>query len=69
MTKECAIISLVKFESIKKEPEVWANEVMNLILQDRNDGKEVIFNEIKTAGYDIESGAERLKKIYLKLVS
>ena len=69
VTKECAIISLVKFESIKKEPEVWANEVMNLILQDRNDGKEVIFNEIKTAGYDIESGAERLKKIYLKLVS
>lgn len=69
VTKECAITSLVKFESIKKEPEVWANEVVNLILQDRNDSKEVIFNEIKTAGYDIESGAERLKKIYLKLVS
>ena len=69
VTKECAITSLVKFESVKKEPEVWANEVVNLILQDRNDSKEIIFNEIKTAGYDIESGAERLKKIYLKLVS
>ena len=61
VTKECAITSLVKFESVKKEPEVWANEVVNLILQDRNDSKEIIFNEIKTAGYDIESGAERLK--------
>lgn len=69
VTKECAITSLVKFESVKKEPEVWANEVVNLVLQDRNDSKEIIFNEIKTAGYDIESGAERLKKIYLKLVS
>lgn len=69
VTKECAITSLVKFESVKKEPEVWANEVVNLILQDRNDSKEIIFNEIKTAGYDIESGAERLKKIYLKLVN
>lgn len=68
VTKECAITSLVKFESIKKEPEVWANEVVNLILQDRNDGKEVIFNEIKTAGYDIESGAEKLKKLYSILV-
>lgn len=68
VTKECAITSLVKFESIKKEPEVWANEVVNLILQDRNDGKEFIFNEIKTAGYDIESGAEKLKKLYSILV-
>lgn len=68
VTKECAITSLVKFESIKKEPEVWANEVVNLILQDRNDSKEAVLNDIKMAGYDIKSGAEKLKKLYSILV-
>ena len=69
VTKECAITSLVKVESIRKKPETWAYDIRNLNLQDRNDSKESVFYEIKTAGYDIESGAERLKKIYLKLVS
>lgn len=69
VTKECAITSLVKFESIKKEPEDWANDIRNLTLQDRNDSKEVIFKEIKKAGYDVESGAERLKQMYLKFVN
>lgn len=68
VTEECAITSLVKFESIKKEPEVWANEVVNLILQDRNDSKEAVLNDIKMAGYDIKSGAEKLKKLYSILV-
>lgn len=68
VTKECAITSLVKFESIKKEPEAWADDIRNLALQDRNDSKEIIFNEIKTAGYDIESGAEKLKSLYSMLV-
>ena len=67
VTRECAITSLVKFESVKKRPEVWANEVGNLILQDRNDSKEIIFKEIKRVGYDIESGANLLKKKYEKL--
>ena len=58
----------MKFESIKKEPEVWANEVVNLILQDRNDSKEAVLNDIKMAGYDIKSGAEKLKKLYSILV-
>lgn len=68
VTKECAITSLVKFESIKKGPVAWANDIRNLTLQNRNDSKEVIFNEIKTAGYDIESGAEKLKSLYSMLV-
>ena len=69
VTKECAITSLVKFESIKKEPEAWANDIRNLALQDRNDSKEVIFKEIKAAGYDIERGAVWLKQMYLKLLN
>lgn len=68
VTKECAITSLVKFESIKKKPEVWANDIRNLTLQNRNDSKEAIFKEIKMTGYDIESGAEKLKNLYIMLV-
>lgn len=68
VTKECAVTSLVMFESIKKVPEVWAKDIRNLTLQNRNDSKEVIFNEIKMAGYDIKSGAEKLKSLYSMLV-
>lgn len=68
VTKECAITSLVKFESIRKKPETWAYDIRNLNLQDRNDSKEAILNDIKMAGYDIKSGAEKLKKLYSILV-
>lgn len=68
VTKECAITALVKFESIKKKPEVWANDVRDLVLQDRNDNKNIIFNEIKSAGYDIQNGAENLKYLYMMLI-
>lgn len=64
ITKECKITPLVKFKSIEKEAEAWANDIRNLALQDRNDNKNVIFNKIKMAGYDIESGAEKLKQMY-----
>ena len=67
VTKECKITSLVEFKSIEKEPEVWANDVRNLALQERNDNKNIIFNEIKIAGYDIESGAEKLRQMYIAL--
>lgn len=67
ITKECAITPLVKFESVKKQPSVWAEDVENFILQDREDIKQEIFNEIKTAGYDIEIEARKLKKIYIDL--
>lgn len=68
VTKECAITSLVKFESIRKKPETWAYDIRNLNLQDRNDSKEAILSDIKMAGYDIKSGAEKLKKLYSILV-
>lgn len=67
VTKECKITSLVEFKSIEKEPEVWANDVRNLALQERKDKKNIIFNEIKIAGYDIESGAEKLRQMYIAL--
>ena len=67
VTRECAITPLVKFESIESKPKVWAADVENLILQDREQSKRATFEEIKMAGYDIESGAEKLKQMYVAL--
>lgn len=67
VTRECAITSLVRFESIKKKPEIWATDIENLILEDRNQNKSSIFNEVKIAGYDIEIGARKLKKLYIDM--
>lgn len=64
ITKECAITSLVKFESIKESPTVWVDDIEKLTIQDRSGNKDRIFNEIKAAGYDIQTGAGKLKKIY-----
>ncbi|MGN1167496.1 MAG: glycosyltransferase family 1 protein [Lachnospiraceae bacterium] len=67
ITKECAITSLVKFESIKEQPVVWADDIEKLTIQDRNGNKNKIFDEIKAAGYDIATGAGILKKMYINL--
>ena len=65
VTKECAITSLVKFKSIKEKPESWAADIEGLVLQDRKKNTNTILNEIKMAGYDIESGAKRLRELYI----
>lgn len=64
ITKECAITSLVKFESISASPEVWAGDIEAVTIEDRNADKEKIFCEVKTAGYDIAEDAKKLKNIY-----
>lgn len=65
VTRECAITSLVRFESIKENPEVWARKVVSLNLQNREDNKQKIFDEVERAGYAIETGAEKLKEMYI----
>ena len=67
VTKECAITPLVKFKSLKESPENWAKTIENISLQDREKNKEMLFNSIRNAGYDIESGAERLRDLYIDL--
>lgn len=68
VTKECKITTgLVQFESIDKEPVVWADDVEKLVLKDRNKLKKENWREIRQAGYDIEIEAEKLRKLYLNL--
>lgn len=67
ITKECAITSLVKFESIEASPAVWAGDIEAIKIEDRNVNKDKIFREVKAAGYDIKEDAARLKTVYKKL--
>jgi len=69
ITKECAITSLVKFESIKASPAVWAGDIEAVTIDDRNTNKDKIFCEVKAAGYDIDEDAKNLKAKYKKLYS
>lgn len=69
ITRECAITSLVKFESIQGPPAIWADDIEKLTIEDRNDNKDKIFSEVKAAGYDIVEDAKMLKKLYMKLYS
>ena len=67
VTKECKITELVKFESIDKEPIVWADDVMNIVLQDRDKSREDIWKDVRQAGYDVDVEAEKLRKLYTNL--
>lgn len=68
VTKECAITSLVQFKSLEEKPENWAVSIEKLPVQDREKNKQMVFNNIRKAGYDIELGAERLRNIYINLM-
>lgn len=58
---------LVKYESISKNPIIWAKTIENTCLQNRKYNKKFIFNKISESGYDIVREAKVLKKFYLKL--
>lgn len=68
VTTECAITKLVKFMSITESPSIWAREIESISLKDREKNKLSLFCSIRTAGYDIELCAERLRKIYIDLI-
>ena len=68
VTKECAITSLVKIKSIMDAPVSWAEQIENMKFYDRSKNKDIIFEEVTKAGYNIKNGAEHLKKLYMTLV-
>ncbi len=67
ITRECAITSLVKYESINKDPMRWVKDIEDIDLQNREDNKKLIRNTVKKTGYDIECEVERLKNLYINL--
>ena len=59
--KECDVTKLVKHISLKKEPNVWAQEILSKKDEQRPDMKE----KIASMGYDIGSNADWLQNYYL----
>ena len=67
ITKECAITSLVKYESIKELPAVWVKDIEEFKIENRDINREAILNAMRIAGYDIDEGARKLREIYERL--
>lgn len=61
VAEETAITDLVKFIPLEKQPDYWADTVLQLYLEERKD----ISEKIKDAHYDIESNAKWLQQFYL----
>lgn len=68
VTTECALTSLVKFKSLEENPKSWAIDIEQLVRKDREKDIKAICGEIKDAGYDIKTDAEKLKEIYVSLL-
>lgn len=64
ITEECRLTELVTTRSIEESPRMWAETVRHLSLPDRNRTKTEIKETIERAGYEIGSGADRLKQLY-----
>lgn len=62
---ECKKTELVKQISLNESAEFWAKEAIHVSETERKD----TFEEIKTAGFDIEENAKRLQEFYLKAYS
>lgn len=67
VTKDCAITSLVQFESLNSDPEIWAKKILEMIKENkRNESAENAIKEIYKAGFDINSSAKQLRELYMK---
>ena len=66
ITKDCQITESVKFESLKQDAAIWANNILKLITtSDRKTNSAAATELVKKAGFDISDNAENLRKIYL----
>ena len=66
ITNECKLTETVKFESLAREPKVWAEEILNMI--DSNNREKNSLDSIKVIkekGFDIRDNAKILRDIYL----
>lgn len=62
---ESAITDLVHFRSLCDDAAVWADWVLTRAAEDRVDVRQ----QLRQAGYDISSTAQRLEKFYIKVVT
>lgn len=67
ITKEVELTGLIQFQSIEDKPEVWANAIRNVKIEDREKNKVKIIQEIRDKGFDIKENAKKLEDIYIRL--
>lgn len=73
ITNEVRITNLVEFESIDKDPKIWAEKIGEMNFKERKEMQNIILEEINNKGFNIIQNAEYLenlyKEIYLKYKS
>lgn len=68
ITKDVQLTRLVQFASIEEEPKKWVEIIENIKIEDREQSKKEILEQIKEKGFDIKENAKELEKLYYKLV-
>lgn len=69
ITKEVQITDLIHFISLEETPKEWANQIKAKQDIHRYGLKQNIYHEIIDAGFSIKDNAEKLKKVYVNLLS
>lgn len=64
ITDEVAICDDIEFISLDEIPSVWANKIYECNKNDRNTTREIIKNQFKEAGFDINENSKELKRLY-----
>lgn len=67
ITPDVKVTNLVQFESLETSPSIWAENINKINIEDREESKENIKDQIRKSGYDIKENAKRLEKSYLEL--
>lgn len=66
ITKECKLTKSLKFESLKDEPQIWANDIVKMIsISNRKVDSLASIKLIQEKGFDIRDNAQILRNIYL----
>ncbi|MEN6461352.1 MAG: glycosyltransferase family 1 protein [Syntrophomonas sp.] len=68
ITKECKLTDLVSYMSLQDGPAAWAEKIRSIEIVDREEIKDRVLEQIRTAGFDIEENAKQLKEIYYELL-
>lgn len=66
VTRECKLTETVEYESLTKDPRVWAEKILNMVRSNKRDENSLdSVNVIKEKGFDIRDNAKILRNIYL----
>ncbi|WP_078429774.1 glycosyltransferase family 1 protein [Alkalihalobacterium alkalinitrilicum] len=66
ITKEIKVTDGCEFLSLKETKELWASKILNLVRE--NSGRNQAYKLVANAGYDIKKEAEKLQRLYHKIM-